>query len=330
MTTAAQMVLMTQDPLTRGVAMSFLTSNIWWTQVPVIPGPMYRVHFNREAATPTGVGTVSIGGTLSSTANTVLAVTKNYGRVGGRVDIDTVNGVYDPENIVFQIQSKMKALYNNMTSNMVGSRANGSFNIEGLQSLASLSTGSDLTILATTGSLGAALTIALLDRLVSVPKKCDWISLNRKKILQYKNAIRAMGFGPPQLIPVGYPSPSGQVVQNILAYEGIPMFRNDDITTESTYSKATGGTNKYRIYAGAWAQPGEITNLSVDRLSAMSPVGQGLALVVPAGGKLVHLTGPSELENKLGIQYKIYTVLQQILFSQLQMAQIVNLDNNVT
>lgn len=296
--TLAESAKLAQDDLIGGVIDDVLTTNPIFELLPLYPMDGNALAYNRENALG-DVQLIDVGDTITAKAPaTFTQATTPLRRIIGDAEVDqliaaTRSGDNNQEAI--QIASKAKNVSRKLQDQMINGD-NSAPNLAGLLTL--LPAGQTVS----GGSAnGDQLTLDLLDELLDEVKdkdgNVDYMMANSRDHRKIKSLLRALG-GSSMSEAVELPSGS-----RVMAYSGVPIFRNDWLPVNQTKGTAT---NASTILAGTF-----------DDGSGK----HGFALAVPdaeTAGFGVDEVGFSETKDE-----KIFRVKQYVnvaLFSQLGIA----------
>lgn len=242
-----------QDTLIAGVIESIVTVDRLFEMLPFEGIDGNGLTYNRELALG-DVESIGVGGTITAkNAATFTQVTSSLTKIIGDAEVDgliqaTRSSINDQTAI--QIQSKAKSAGRNYRNQLInGSGAADEFN--GLINLCATSQK------VATGTNGGALSFEfmdeLLDLVVSKDGDVDYITMHARTVRSYKTLLRALGGVPMEEV---YTLPSGKTV---IAYSGVPIFRNDYIPI--TQTKGTGSAQT-TIFAGVFDEGDHKTGLA--------------------------------------------------------------------
>ena len=250
--TLAEAAKYSQNPLVQGVMKEFLTPDTFASQIPFIPlnGGKARF-FNRELTdAKTTVGALDVAGTPVASQATVTQITHILGRLAGDAQVDnfesvTLSDINDQMDEA--IAKKARGLGRLFRQYII--KGSGTFpQFEGIDSLVD---SSNMWKAAGTTTAGAAITFALLDEtmdlVVQDGEKMFW-AMDKTNMRKLKALYRALGGIEPEKVEIGWIDPitGDETGRKVMSYSGVPIFRNDNITAESTYGK----TGKYRVSFG--------------------------------------------------------------------------------
>lgn len=231
-----------QDELVAGVIENVITVNQMFAVLPFDGIDGNALAYNRENVLG-DVDVEGVGDTIGAkNPATFTQVTASLTTIIGDAE---VNGLIQAtrsgdgnDQAAVQIASKAKSAgrkYQDMLINGTGS----SDQFNGLINLCA--SGQQVA----TGNNGGALSFAFMDELIHLVTdkdgEVDWMTMHARTIRSYKALLRSLGGAN---ISEVVALPNGV---EIIAYEGIPIFRNDWIPTNQT--KGT-GSNQTTIFAG--------------------------------------------------------------------------------
>lgn len=249
--TLAELAKFVQSDLVGGVAEDIITVDPIFSFVPMQSFAGDAVVVNRENALG-DAGNYSVGDTITDrTPSTSTQFSFAPIKIIGQVDLDKmVAGMAASRGVDMtaqEIGSKAKNVGRRMADQMVS----GTGVDPQMHSVHTLVDSTQYT----TASAGQALSLALLDELLDLVKakdgQVDWIMGPPSMIRKYKALYRALGGADPEKIVITLPD--GITQRSVLAYDGVPFFRNDYITiTETANGAALTGGALTSIYAGVW------------------------------------------------------------------------------
>lgn len=273
--TLAESAKLAQDELVAGVIENIITVNRMFDVLPFDSIEGNSLAYNRENAlgdviTAT-VGTTYSGAAAGKAPATFTKVNSNLTTIMGDAEVNgliqaTRSGDGNDQTGV-QIASKAKSAGRKYQDMMINGDGTGT-TFAGLTTLCDAG-----QIIASTGANGDAFTFETLDALLSlvVDKDgvVDYIACNVRTINQYRSKLRALGGAN---ITEVVELPSGEEVP---AYGGVPMFRNDYISVGQTRGTATNATT---IFAGTFddgSRTHGITGLTATQASGIQVVDVG-------------------------------------------------------
>ena len=246
--TLAQAALLSRDPLIAGFAKEILTVDLFSGVIPFKATGGANVLLTREL-TETGATFTDINGTVNAVGGTVTQVSFNMGKIVGDAEVDDFEQMQMSETNDqqgMQLQFQAKRIGRKWKDAII--TGTGSFpNFSGISGMLTASQ----VIEASTTTTGAALTLAFLDELIDAVTiadgEVDYIILDAFQRRAYRALLRTQGLNEQQ-VEIGFIDPvNGRTGKNkVMEYDGVPVFKNAYITTEST----NGSPNKGRIYAG--------------------------------------------------------------------------------
>lgn len=235
--TLAESAKLAQNQLVAGVIENTITVNQMFEVLPFDGITGNALAYNRENVLgDVQVGTVDTTITAKAAA-TFTQVTSSLTTIIGDAEVNSLiqatRSNDGNDQTAVQIASKAKSVgrkYQNMLINGTGSGDE----FTGL--LALVSAGQTITA----GANGAPLTLELMDQLLdSILDKdgmVDWIAMHAVLRRKYSALLRAQGGTTPQDV---WTLPSGD---EIMAYRGTPIFRNDWIPIDQTQGTSTAAT----------------------------------------------------------------------------------------
>ena len=224
---------LSQDDLVSGIIANIVTVDRFYGVLPFEPVEGPAAVYNRENVLG-DVQMLGVGGTITAKASTTFTqVTSALKRIVGDAEVDNfVEATHSDttDQLAVQVAGKAKAVgrkYANLLLN--GTGANEEF--EGLLTLASA--GQTLIAGANGATLSFELLDELLDRVTAKDGKVDFLMMHGRTIRSLKALLRAQGgAGIVETLEL----PSGE---EVLEYEGVPVFRNDWMPTNQTQGSST-------------------------------------------------------------------------------------------
>ena len=268
--TLTESAKLTQNALVAGVIETVVTTNAMFEIFPFDAFSGNALAFNRENVLG-DVQMATVGDTITAKgAATVTNVTVSLTKIIGDAEVDGLIQATrsdETDQTALQIASKAKSMSRQYQNLMINGTGIGS-EFLGLRGLCAASQK------VATGVNGSTFTFELLDELLDLVKdkdgQVDYIMMNARELRRYKSLLRGLGGTTPTDV---FTMPSG--VQNI-AYNGIPIFRNDYIPINTVKGSAT---NASIIFAGTLddgSRKHGIAGLTAANAAGMSvvPVGQ--------------------------------------------------------
>jgi hypothetical protein len=237
--TLAQSALLAENDLVAGVIETIVTVNKMFALLPFDGIEGNAIAFDRELVLG-DTELLAVGGTVAAKASTT--VTQATGTLTTIVGDAEVNGLIQStrsatnDQTATQVAGKAKSAGRKYQDQMINGSGSGA-NIQGLLSLVAAGQTIDA------GTNGADLTFELLDALLSkvIDKDgvVDFISLNDRTLRKYFSLLRGLGGAS---MDDTFTLPSGE---EIPAYRGTPLLRNDFIPIDQTQGTATTATSMF-------------------------------------------------------------------------------------
>ena len=266
-----------QDELISGVIETIVTVNPWFELLPFEGIDGNSLAYNREALLG-GVITAGVGANLATAqggeakrAATFTRVNSNLTKILGDAEIDnliqaTRSGENDQKAI--QIASKAKASARQFQDMLINGTGLGD-EFTGLIGLCADSQivrqtddGTEDGSPTNGGKLSFSMLDALLDKVTDKDATPDFIMMNARDLRSYRALLRKLGGTRPDDI---FTMPSGR---EVMAYNGIPIFRNDYIPTNLT----TGNNNKTSVIFAGTLDDGSLSH-GIGGLTAKNAAG---------------------------------------------------------
>lgn len=254
--TLAEAAELSRDPLIAGVAKEILTVDLFSGMIPFKATGGRNLLLTREL-TETSATFLGVNVTTDATPGTVTQISFNMGRIVGDAEVD------DFEQLQMSDVNDQQAVQITLQAKRIGRKwkdaiitGTGSFpNFSGISVLLD---SANQIVEASTTTTGAALTLALLDELIDQVTisdgEVDFILMDAFQRRAYRALLRTQGLSEQQ-VEIGFIDPvNGRAGKNlVLSYDGVPVFKNGYLSTEST----NGATDKGRIYAGVLGEENE-------------------------------------------------------------------------
>ncbi|RKH93625.1 major capsid protein [Corallococcus sp. AB038B] len=228
---------LSNNDLVAGIVENIVTVDRFFGVLPFEPVEGPAAVYNRENVLG-DVQMLGVGSSITAKAATTFTqVTSPLKRIVGDAEVDNfIEATHSDttDQLAVQVAGKAKAVgrkYSNLLIN--GTGANDEF--VGLLGLAS--SGQTLTA----GANGGALSFEMLDELLDAVKakdgKVDFLMMHGRTIRSLKSLLRGQGgAGIVETLKL----PSGE---EVLEYEGVPVFRNDWMPTNQTQGSSTTSTS---------------------------------------------------------------------------------------
>jgi len=257
----AEASLLTQEPLVPGIVKTILVNDAFSAVIPTMPVDGKARVLNRQA-TDHGATWTDINATVDKTAATVTRVTHHLGRAVGDVEIDTfeINSMSNIQDIAAQHVDMLAYKLGKLWRAAVVD-GNTSFptpmGLEQLADEAGASQEVDHTDGGTTSTVGFQITLDNMDLLlgtVTAEGEMPFLVMNITSQNRLRSQMRAAGYGADETIELGFldPTTGQRGYKKVMAYSGVPVFRNDNIGTYTTNSQS----GRTKIYAGIFGGEG--------------------------------------------------------------------------
>jgi hypothetical protein len=240
--TLAQAANLTNDVFVKGISQTIIAECYLMNWIPWVEINGTQMVWNEEA----GQGTPStywyaVGDTWQEATVSTNQKTKALAQLGGDADVDEfLRQTYrNPNDLVAEvIANKAKAIayqFNNAFWN--GDSAVTTNQFDGVKKY--IGTGTQRMV---AGATGAALTLDMVDQLIDMvkPGKPDIIAVSRRTRRNLKKLWRAANSSVETFDSFG---------QRVLAYDGIPIVMDDNITEVEGNEAGITGTNLTSMYA---------------------------------------------------------------------------------
>lgn len=306
--TLAQAAVLQQNPLIAGVIESIVTTNQIYGVLPFQQIEGNALSYNRELALG-DVEFIGIGGgqnTITAKApTTVVAATAKIVPLIGDAEVDhfeanSMSTQNDQEGI--QVMGKAKSIGRKFQDTMInGDIAVDTKSFDGLSKIVPAGQ--------VVGVAGQAFSLDILDELIDKIKskdgEVDFLMMNSRNIRRYLTVLRALGgAGISEVVTL----PSGVAV---MAYRGVPMFKNDWIEVSNGVAPDIGYSD---IYAGVFDD-------------GSKKIGVAGLTSARNSGIFVNRIGEKEDTNDLLTRVRFYCGFA--VFSELGIAKAVGVDDPV-
>lgn len=241
--TLAESAKLTQDDLVAGVIENVITVAQMYEMIPMRGITGNSLAYNRENVLG-DTQFLGVGGTITAkNAATFTKVNSNLTTIIGDAE---VNGLIQATRSDYtnqeaaQIASKAKSAGRQFSQTFI----TGDGTADSFPGLIALCPESQTL---GTGANGEALSFErmdeLLDAVVAKDGQVDFLMAHSRVVRQYKSLIRGLGGVTADDV---YELPSGK---QVIAYSGVPIFRNDYVPVNQTRGT---GTNLTSLFAGCW------------------------------------------------------------------------------
>lgn len=242
--TLAESAKLTQDDLVAGVIENIITVNQMYEMVPMRGITGNSLAYNRENVLG-DVQFLAVGGTI--TAKNPATFTKVNSNLTTLIGDAEVNGLIQATRSDYtnqeaaQVASKAKSAGRQFATTFItGDGTADTF--PGLINLCAA--GQSLATAANGEALSFARMDELLDAVVAKDGQVDFLTMHSSRVRAYKALVRGLGGVTADDV---YELPSGK---QIIAYSGVPIFRNDYIPTNQV--KGASGAVCSTMFAGCW------------------------------------------------------------------------------
>lgn len=241
--TLSESAKLTQDDLVAGVIENVITVNQMYEMIPFRGITGNSLAYNRENVLG-DVQFLGVGGTI--TAKNPATFTKVNADLTTIIGDAEVNGLIQATRSDYtnqeaaQVASKAKNAGRQFAQGFITGDGSGD-SFEGL--IAMTPAGQTLNTNANGEDLSFERMDELLDAVVAKDGQVDFLMFHSRTVRKYKTLLRSLGGTSADDI---YELPSGK---QIIAYSGVPIFRNDYVPTDQTRGS---GTNLSPIFAGCF------------------------------------------------------------------------------
>lgn len=287
------------DDVQAGVIENIVTVNALYQVLPFDMIDGNALAYTRESVLG-DAEVLGIGGTITAKAQAeytrmtaTLTTILGDAEVDGRIRAQGIGGNAGNDVVAAQIASKAKSVGRKFQDMFINGDSNVDGQFDGLSKLVSSSQTIDAN--------AAALDFALLDDLTSAVTakngQVDFIMMNGKAINKLKALLRALGGAAIDIVQMGLGEDGRPNM--VLVYDGIPVFRNDDIKIDAV-------TGLTEVFAGTFNDG----------------TGNGIAGLTAANGAgiIVEAVGPMENKDASLWRVKFYSGL--VSYSDLGLAKI--------
>lgn len=241
--TLAESAKLTQDDLVAGVIENVITVNQMYEMTPFRGITGNSIAYNRENVLG-DTQFLAVGGTI--TAKNPATFTKVNSDLTTIIGDAEVNGLIQATRSDYtnqeaaQVASKAKSAGRQFAQGFITGDGTG----DSFEGLIALCPGSQTLATATNGeALSFERMDELLDAVVAKDGQVDFLTMHSRTVRKYKALVRGLGGVTADDV---YELPSGK---QIIAYSGVPIFRNDYIPTDQTQGTGTALTT---MFAGCW------------------------------------------------------------------------------
>lgn len=241
--TLAESAKLSQDMLVAGVIANIITVNQVYELIPFDGITGNSLAYNRENVLG-DVQVLGVGGTITAkAAATFTKVNSDLTTIIGDAEVNgliqaTRSNITDQE--ATQVASKAKSAGRKFQDMFI----NGDGSSDTFEGLIALTPAGQTLASGTNGdNLSFTKMDELLDAVIAKDGQVDFLMFHSRTVRSYKELLRGLGGTSADDM---YDLPSGK---RIIAYSGVPIFRNDWIPTNQTKGSATTATS---IFAGCW------------------------------------------------------------------------------
>lgn len=241
--TLAESAKLTQDDLVAGVIENVITVNQMYEMTPFRGITGNSIAYNRENVLG-DTQFLAVGGTI--TAKNPATFTKVNSDLTTIIGDAEVNGLIQATRSDYtnqeaaQVASKAKSAGRQFAQGFITGDGTG----DSFEGLIALCPGSQTLSTAANGEdLSFERMDELLDAVVAKDGQVDFLSMHSRSVRKYKALVRGLGGVTADDV---YELPSGK---QIIAYSGVPIFRNDYIPIDQTQGTGTALTT---MFAGCW------------------------------------------------------------------------------
>lgn len=269
--TLTESAKLSQNELISGVIENVITVNQAYQVIPFMGIEGNALQYNRENALGdvmvAGVGTQITANNPATFTSVTSSLTTIIGKAAVNGLIQATRSNYTDQSGV-QVASKAKSVGRKFQDLFINGDSGTANEFDGLLNLASAG-----QTVSAAGTNGDVFSFEKMDELISTVTakdgQVDFFMMNDREIRAYMTLLRALGGAS---INEVYNLPNGE---QVIAYRGIPIFRNDYIPINQTIGASTNATT---IIAGCW-DDGSGT-VGVSGLTAANEAGMR---VVPVG-----------------------------------------------
>lgn len=251
--TIAQAALLTQDELIQGVVDEIVTVDLFAQTLP-FEGTNAKVIVITRELTETGATYQAVNTTVNADPATVTRVTFGLGRIMGEAEVDEFEllQMSDPnDQMATQVSRQAKTIARRWGNGII--TGTGSF--PQFSGISTMITQGTQVVQASSTTSGAALSFDLMDELLDTTTakngENDFIIMNAFQRRAFRSLLRTQGLNEQQ-VELGFINPlTGETGKNlVMAYDSVPIFKNANLTNEST----NGSSGKGRIFAGVYGR----------------------------------------------------------------------------
>lgn len=266
--------LLSNNKLVQGIVAEILAVDAFSKVLPFVTVEGKALTYNRSLNTADTAAWYSVGDTVNKTPASITQITANFGRIVADAEVDALEELTMSEvtdQMQAQIEEKSRAIGRLWKQGIITGTGTGG-QIEGINTLCDNSQTLDI---ATTSS--SSITFAgleqLLGKVTAKDGQVDFMMMNSAMLRDYRALVRETAGGV-ETMELGFIDPvtgrRGSLTVN--SFNGIPIFANDYIGTETLATVHTGVT---RIYAGCFGEGVGLTGFipaRMDKLIEISPL----------------------------------------------------------
>lgn len=301
--TLAEASKLTTDEVVQGVIENIVTVNPLYQLLPFDTIEGNSLRYNREKTLgevqQLGIGDVitAKGAATFKKKNADLTTLIGDAEVNGLIQAQRVGG----DQVATQIASKAKALSRLFQTRMISGDAVNANEFDGLDKIIDEIVTDGDNVGQSITAAEAVLTFSMLDAMCQEVKAkdgmVDYIMMNGAQMLVLKNLYRTLGGTNAEYVQM----PSGE---NVLSYNGIPVFRNDWITATTPVAQLVSS-----VYAGCFDDGSQ-------------SIGMAGLTAVDNFGISVQSLGASESKDEDIFRVKFYAGF--VMYSELGIARLNN------
>ena len=265
--------LLSQSKLVQGIIAEILAVDAFSRVLPFVLCEGKSLSYNRSLNTANTAKWIDVGDTVSKTPASITQVTASFGRIVADAEVDALEELTMSERtdqMRAQVEEKSRAIGRLWKAGLITADGSGG-EISGINTL--VASGQYLDVATTTASVISYDGLEqLMTKVTAKDGQVDFLLMNSSMLRSYRALVRSTA-GDVDNITLGFLDPitgrQGSLTVN--AFNGVPIFVNDYVGTETT----GGLSGVTRITAGCFGESVGLTGFipaKVGKLVEVSPV----------------------------------------------------------
>ena len=264
--------LLSQSKLVQGIIAEILAVDAFSRVLPFVPCGGKTLSYNRSLNTANTAKWIDVGDTVSKTPASITQVTASFGRIVADAEVDALEELTMSERtdqMRAQVEEKSRAIGRLWKAGLITGGGSGG-EISGINTLVE-----DDQVLDIATTTASAITFEGLEELMGMVTakdgQVDFLLMSSAMLRSYRSVVRSVA-GEVDNITLGFLDPitgrQGSLTVN--AFNGVPIFVNDYVGTETT----GGLSGVTRITAGCFGEGVGLTGFipaKVGKLVELSP-----------------------------------------------------------